>query len=243
MHWGSQFMNSPGVNALACDATDPYSKQPELKHAAVQIEKLDLPYPLAVVRSCDSQPEALEMMQRARALLADFPYATLGLYGRQRPLVVFRAASATAIDPAALAALDSLFGMAGDEGAIVYADVARKVSKKAIALGGRLLGVRLAGETLAQAWLKRAMAEDELDAGMIRFALAPSAKPPGNIVPRNIICKCADVSDVQIRQALDGDAGLPQLQEALKCGTFCGSCLPEIRRMMAESPARIAVTS
>ena len=70
MHWGSQFMNSPGANALACDATDPYSKQPELKHAAVQIEKLDLPYPLAVVRSCDTQPEALEMMQRARTLLA-----------------------------------------------------------------------------------------------------------------------------------------------------------------------------
>ncbi len=43
MHWGSQFMNSPGVNALACDATDPYSKQPELKHAAVQIAQVDLP--------------------------------------------------------------------------------------------------------------------------------------------------------------------------------------------------------
>ena len=26
MHWGSQFMNSLGVNALACDATDPYSE-------------------------------------------------------------------------------------------------------------------------------------------------------------------------------------------------------------------------
>ena len=151
MHWGSQFMNSPGANALACDATDPYSRQPELKHAAVQIEKLDLPYPLAVVRSCETQPEALEMMQRARALLAAFPYATLGLYGRQRPLVVFRAAAATATDPAAIAALDRLFGMAGDEGAIVYADAARKVTKKAIALNGRLLGVRLA----AKPWPKR----------------------------------------------------------------------------------------
>ncbi|MGV0952068.1 MAG: (2Fe-2S)-binding protein, partial [Azonexus sp.] len=67
-------------------------------------------------------------------------------------------------------------------------------------------------------------------------------KPPGNIVPRNIICKCADVSDVQIRQALDG-GGLPELQDALKCGTFCGACLPEIKRMVAESPARVAVTS
>ena len=87
------------------------------------------------------------------------------------------------------------------------------------------------------------MAEDELDASMIRFALAPSAKPPGNIVPRNIICKCADVSDVQITQALDGGAGLPEMQDALKCGTFCGACLPEIKRMVAESPASVAVTS
>jgi assimilatory nitrate reductase catalytic subunit len=30
----------------------------------------------------------------------------------------------------------------------------------------------------AQTWLKQAMAEDELDASLIRFALAPSAKPP-----------------------------------------------------------------
>jgi assimilatory nitrate reductase catalytic subunit len=44
------------------------------------------------------------------------------------------------------------------------------------------------------------MAEDELDAALIRFALAPSAKPPVTMAPRNIVCKCADVSDVQIQQ-------------------------------------------
>lgn len=43
-------------------------------------------------------------------------------------------------------------------------------------MDGRLLGVRLAGQTLAQTWLKRAMAEDELGANMIRFALAPTAR-------------------------------------------------------------------
>jgi assimilatory nitrate reductase catalytic subunit len=240
MHWGSQFMNSPGANALTCDATDPFSRQPELKHAAVQIERLDLPYPLAVIRSCTTQSEALVMMQYARTLLAAYPYATIGLYGRKRPLVVFRAASAETPDQAAIALLDQVFGMADGEGAIEYADAARKISKKAIALDGRLLGVRLAGETLAQIWLKRAMAEDELDAGMIRYALAPSTKPPGNIVQRNIICKCADVSDVQIRQALADGARLPQLQEALKCGTFCGSCLPEIKRMVAHQSTAMA---
>ena len=243
MHWGSQFMNSPGANALACDATDPYSKQPELKHAAVQIVKLNLSDPLVVVRRCASQSAALEMQQRARTVLADFPYASVGLYGRKSPLVVFRAAAAEAISADKIAELDALFGLDGDDGAIVYVDATRKVAKKAIALNGRLLGIRLAGETLAQVWLKQAMAEDELDASLIRFALAPSAKPPVTMVARNIVCKCADVSDVQINQELEAGADLPKLQDKLKCGTFCGSCVPDIKRMLAEHDKKVAAAA
>ncbi|PKO94165.1 MAG: nitrate reductase, partial [Betaproteobacteria bacterium HGW-Betaproteobacteria-10] len=240
MHWGNQFINSPGANAVACSAIDPYSQQPELKHAAVQIAKLDLPYPLAVLRSCDSQSEALELLQRARSLLTAYPYASVSLYGRKRPLVVFRAAAATAIDGEKIAELDRLFGLDGEQGAIYFADASRHISKKAIALNGRLLGVRLAGEALAQTWLKQAMAEDELAAKMIRFALAPTANAPGNIPQRNIICKCADVSDTQIKQALVAGNGFNQLQQTLKCGTFCGSCVPEIKRMVAECGAKQA---
>jgi assimilatory nitrate reductase catalytic subunit len=228
-------MNSPGANALASDATDPYSKQPELKHAAVQIAKLDLPYPLAVIRRCASQSEALELLQKARASLASYPYATVSLYGRKTPLVVFRAATSVPVGANAIAELDRLFGLDGEAGAIVYLDATRQIAKKAIALDGRLFGVRLAGETLAQVWLKQAMAEDELDASLIRFALAPTAKPPVSVAPRNIVCKCADVSDLQIQHELTQGAGLPQLQEKLKCGTFCGSCVPDIKRLVTEN--------
>ncbi|WP_153145922.1 nitrate reductase [Dechloromonas sp. H13] len=234
MHWGSQFMNSPGANALACDAVDPYSMQPELKHAAVQIARVDLPYPLAIVRRCASRSDALVLMQEARSKIAAFPYATIALYGRSSPLVVFRAAAAAAVDDALIAELDRLFGMDTDDGAIVYVDARRSIAKKAIAREGRLLGVRLAGETLAQGWLKQAMAEDELDASLIRLALAPSAKPPVTVAPRNIVCKCADVSDVQIQKALAQGADLAGLQEKLKCGTFCGSCVPDVKRIVAQ---------
>jgi assimilatory nitrate reductase catalytic subunit len=234
MHWGSQFMNSPGANAVACDAIDPYSMQPELKHAAVQIAKLDLPYPLAIVRRCASRSEALVMMQEARSKMAAFPYATIGLYGRSSPLVVFRAAAESAVDAAQIAELDRLFALDSDDGAIVYEDARRRIAKKAIAREGRLLGVRLAGETLAQSWLKQAMAEDELDASLIRLALAPSARPPVTMAPRNIICKCADVSDVQIHKELAAGANLSGLQDKLKCGTFCGSCVPDIKRLVTE---------
>lgn len=240
MHWGSQFMNTPGVNALVGDATDPDSKQPELKHAAVEIVRAGLPCPVAVLRRCADRNEALALLHRARGLLGDFPYAALGLYGRGAPLVVFRAATEAPLDAAGIARLDALFGLDGGAGAIVYADPSRGIAKKAIARDGGLYGVRLVGETLAQTWLKRAMAEDELDAGLLRYALAPSAKPPVSVAPRNIVCKCADVSDVQIGNELEGGAGLPQLQERLKCGTFCGSCVPDIKRMIAEHTHRHA---
>ena len=38
MHWGGRFTGGVGTNALTVSAIDPYSKQPELKHAAVRIE-------------------------------------------------------------------------------------------------------------------------------------------------------------------------------------------------------------
>jgi assimilatory nitrate reductase catalytic subunit len=223
---------------VACDAVDADSLQPELKHAAVQIARLKLPYPLAVIRRCESQAEALELMQDARSLLDDYPYANISLYGRQAPLVVFRAALGQAPAAAAIAEIDGRFGLDGEVGAIIYADPARQISKKAIARAGRLFAVRLAGETLAQTWLKQAMAEDELDAGMIRFALAPSGRPPVSIAPRNIVCKCADISDAQIRVGVAESADLPTLQQNLKCGTFCGSCVPDIKRMLVESKVK-----
>ena len=49
MHWGSQFMNGLGVNALMPPNFDKTSKQPELKHTAVKIEKLELPWRMTIL--------------------------------------------------------------------------------------------------------------------------------------------------------------------------------------------------
>ncbi|HJW24108.1 MAG TPA: molybdopterin-dependent oxidoreductase [Rhodocyclaceae bacterium] len=231
MHWGSRFLGSPGANALTPDALDPHSLQPELKHAAVRVEKANLAHPLAVVRRCADVGDALALKEAAEPLLAAFPYASLSLYGRNGSLVVFRAAAAEPCAEERLGQIDEVFGLAGEEGAIVYADRRRSISKRAIARQGLLLGVRLAGETRALGWLKEAMAENQLDVGLIRFALAPTLNPPTALARRAIVCKCADVSDLQIDEALSRGSDLEALQAGLKCGTFCGSCLPEIKRM------------
>lgn len=234
MHWGEQFMNSRGANALTPETFDPFSKQPELKHAAVRIEKLDLPCPIAVVRRCCDEGEALILLQQARALLTEFPYATVGLYGRTTPLVVFRAAVASTPEAAVIERLDACFGMAVEAPVIHYEDAKRGVYKKAVTEEGRLWAVRLVGEALAQRWLKEAMSENALDTSLLRFALAPLAEPPIKVAPRNIVCKCADVTEEEIRAAVAAGADMDKLQADLKCGTYCGGCIPDIRKLLAE---------
>ena len=235
MHWGNRFMNSAGVNALTLAACDPYSQQPELKHAAVAIGKADLPWQLAVLRKCSMGPkDCLTLLDKARALLDRFTYATVGLYGRAEPLVIFRAAMKEAVPDERLREIDAIFGLDDEASAIVYVDKQRQISKRAIAPNGQLLGVRLAGETLAQSWLKDVMADGTLDAALIRWAVAPIGKAPGKLPEKSrVVCKCADITELQIHAELACGASLPILQDRLKCGTFCGACLPELRKMTA----------
>ena len=235
MHWGSQFMNSAGVNALTISATDPYSQQPELKHTTVAVEKVDLPWQLVILRKAgEGRLAASQLLEKARSLLPQFASASVGLYGRAEPLVVFRAEMSEALPEDRLREIDGLFGLDDAESAIVYADRQRQISKRAAMLDGKLIGVRLAGETLAQSWLKDAMAENTLDAALIRCALAPIGKPPSQLLGKSrVVCNCADITEAQLRAELNRSTTLLQLGEKLKCGTYCGSCVPELRQMIA----------
>jgi assimilatory nitrate reductase catalytic subunit len=47
------------------------------------------------------------------------------------------------------------------------------------------------------------------------------------------VCACFGVAASQIRAAVASGATLPQLQKDLKCGTNCGACVPELRRLAA----------
>jgi assimilatory nitrate reductase catalytic subunit len=241
MHWGNQFMNSAGVNALTLSARDPFSQQPELKHAAVAVDQAELPWQLVILRRAGAgELAALPLLERARGLLGEFAFATVGLYGRRDPLVVLRAAHAEALPESRLREIDRLFGLACDDAAIVYVDHRRQISKRAVAPDGRLIGVRLAGETQALAWLKDVMADDSLDAALIRWAVAPIGRPPGKLPQRSrVVCKCADASESEIIADLTGGATLPGVQEKRGCGTFCGACLPELRQMVASHAASV----
>jgi assimilatory nitrate reductase catalytic subunit len=229
MHWGSQFMNGLGVNALMPSAFDKTSKQPELKHTAIKIEKLDLPWQMTVMRSCND----LHLIAEVRKLLPHFDYATCGLFGRDNGMVVLRASHHSMPDIAVIDQLDQLLGMIEGAPMLNYDDAKRGISKRILVEHGQVTGVRLIGETLAADWLKQVMQQGEFTDELRRWALAPLSTPPNGQKSRGkIICNCFDVSENEIIETCEAGADLQTLQAKLKCGTNCGSCVPELKRLV-----------
>ncbi|WP_035383700.1 nitrate reductase [Ferriphaselus sp. R-1] len=227
MHWSSRSMSGLGANALTLGAYDPQSKQPELKHAAVQVEKLDLPWQLVAM----AKGEVLPRLERLRHLLDRFDYAALGLYGREEELVVLRAAHNGAVPESLLHELDAILGL--DDSAMNYRDAKRGISKRALLEGGQLLAVRLTGETAARDWLKEIIASGADATALRPWLFAPLAAPPAGQSQRGrIVCNCLDVSETEILAALRDGADFAALQQGLKCGTQCGSCVPELKRLV-----------
>ncbi len=248
MHWGSQFMAGAGANALTSPAFDPFSKQPELKLAAVAVEKFELPYEivaLARLTGMAGDPSGgLALTATLQPLLQHFDWASLGLFGRDEDFLVMHARCAKAPAAAVLAAMDSALRLDDKDALLSYSDAARGISKKIRFAGGHILAVRLAGETRAAAWLQEAMLDGVAAPELWRFALAPLATPPVARAPRGrIVCNCLDVSENEIASRLTQGASFDDLQATLKCGTSCGSCAPELKRLCVERGHRLGAAA
>lgn len=248
MHWGDEFLSgststgarAAGVNALTSAATCPSSKQPELKHAAVKILKAELPWRLLCVAWLEPD-EALRAREQLAPLMERFAFATCVPFGRERSGVLLRAAAFEAPDDALLQRIEDELGLSA-QGVLHYADKRRgqRRSMRVVRSGTdtRLDGFLLAGDISAETWVKPLL-QDELPAQAYgRLLLIPGAKAPVAVASRGKqVCSCFDVSDRQITTALDSlqgtpDAMLGQLQDRLKCGTNCGSCVPELKRIV-----------
>ena len=249
MHWGPEFLGGrsstgqplAGVNALTTSASCPRSKQPELKHAAVKVLKAELPWSLWAMAWLD-EDQVWPARAAAQALLQEFPFAACVPFGRERQGLLLRAAGHEAATDELLARVERLMGL---EGAAVlrYVD-ARRGQRRAMKLGlagaqRRLDGFLLAGDTRAQTWLRPLLLQQLPAQAYGRRLLLAAAQPPLPVAaPSRQVCACRDVGDDAIKRFAAGCAGsdgdrLAALQSALKCGTQCGSCVPELKRLIA----------
>jgi len=255
MHWGPEFFGGKsgvgGVNALTIEAFDPYSKQPELKHSAVNIQRVHLPWQVVVFVYSEHW---LSLWQKARALYPEFDAAVCVPVGREQTGVLFRAASAQAPAKEVIDRLQSLFECEGGE-VMVYSDpktdarrrIGVKVQTSPQGQTATLNKVFLAGNIESEGWLRNYF-DQQLDVMPLRsFLLAPESQPPGvQTEAVRMVCNCVGVSEQAIQAGIaiacakspgsnlcaDENQLLSGLQGSLKCGTQCGSCVPEIRKLI-----------
>jgi assimilatory nitrate reductase catalytic subunit len=190
-----------------------------------------------------------------REIIALFPFASCVPFSNNAPLadaagsersgLLFRAASHEAPPDELLARIEALMGLQG--GAVLrYADKKKGQQRSVKLLRGKdghasLEAFMLAGDTSAQNWIKTLL-QDELPAETYgRLLLSPSATPPVAVQSKGKqICSCLNVSEVAITAHLAQCPGSPEerlasLKGTLKCGTNCGSCVPELQRMVRAS--------
>ncbi len=258
MHWGEEFVSgrsrdeegTHGVNALTLPALCPVSKQPELKHAAVKILKAELPWRFLAFGWIDAS-QALAVRAALRPLMRRFAYASCTLFGREKTGVLFRAADDYPAESGLVAEIEASFGITGPQ-VLRYDDARRGNARHIFVRDGKLVAVSLAGDTSAESWLKEYLESGQPVAALGRMLLSPSAKAPQGFRARGrIVCNCFDVAETEIRDVLGKQdwsnaatpsAVLADVQQKLKCGTNCGSCVSELRRIILEvSPAAGAV--
>ncbi|WP_164740239.1 nitrate reductase [Xanthomonas sp. BRIP62418] len=234
MHWSGQHLSSGGINEVSSPAVDARSQQPELKHAAVRVEKAVFGWHLLAARRGD----ALALQQALQPLLRDCGYASLRLHaeplaGAGGHWAVLHAACERAPDAGWLDRLVAALQLPAGADVLEYRDLRRGLMRR---VGWRMQD----GHSHIDGLLLTAAQPSEANQALLRTALAglPWRGPRLAVFAQTqgapsdpIVCSCMQVSTAAIHAAIDDGADLPQLKQRLGCGTVCGSCVPQLTRL------------
>jgi assimilatory nitrate reductase catalytic subunit len=225
MHWNDQFAGQAAIGRLLPSITDPLSGQPELKYAAVRVR----PVPLA-----------WEAILLTRQPVAGWTEETIWSRTTGIGHDVYRLAGTRRIENWPSWARRQL----GDGVWLDYQD--RRIGLYRAAL---IQDERLSALLFVAAPGRRPAVEN-----LSHFFANPDAEPRrrteflagGTIAGADsgpIVCACHQVARQTILDAIAGQglASVDAIGQALRAGTNCGSCIPELRGLLtAAAPTRRA---
>ena len=221
MHWNDETASAARVGSLVHAIVDPISGQPDSKATPVAIAAVLM-------------PSAGFMLSRRRfALPRDSFWAWSAVKNG------YAARIDTSGDGAdLLAALAAACAETSD--ILSYSDASRGLSRAAVLDGDRLVGALFLGparaapkwSVLADAWTAEAIDKPT------RRILLSGKSANGAVDEGPNICACFGVPEGRIVAAIVGGAATAAaIGEKLKAGTNCGSCIPELKRLIAERAA------
>ncbi len=218
IHWSGQFTGLGRVGALIHAVTDPISGQPEFKQTPVAVEAYIAGWHGYLMTrealDCGREPihgSAYWAKIRARACWR-YELAGAGLPPRMRELLEF----------------------SGDW--MEMKDSAAGRYRGALIRHGRLLAVYFLEREAAclppRHWLESLFERERLGEGELDALLLGQ---PAHAMPDRgrVVCACFGVGERDLRQAIAaGATSVEALGVALKAGSNCGSCIPELKKML-----------
>jgi assimilatory nitrate reductase catalytic subunit len=219
IHWSDETASAARVGSLVAPANDPYSGQPEAKAS-----------PAAVA------PVAFQsrgfVLSRARVALPEGTWwARAAVAGGEGLLIASNDAPEVWRERAA-----ALFGREVE--IAEYIDAPRGSYRMAAFVDGKFAGCLFVGpaEAAPQWDAVKVMFEGESIGEAQRRAVLSGKSTDGLADPGPVVCACFGVGLNVIRAALaDGVAGnVEEIGKALRAGTNCGSCLPELKRIVSD---------
>jgi assimilatory nitrate reductase catalytic subunit len=221
IHWNRAYASDARVGALTNPVVDPISGEPELKHTPVAIEPYAAAWHGVMLTRKSLPPPTLDWWTRVQ--------------GEQ--FVRYELAGQATDDWASLAR--ALLGVNGAEvDWMEYRDAGRHVYRAAYLVDDRLEGCVYfdSRPTLPErAWLSRLFTVPRFNEAMRGALMAGRAIEGAD--QGALVCSCFGVGRNAIAACARemGEAATPAaIGKRLKCGTNCGSCVPEIQRVIAD---------
>jgi assimilatory nitrate reductase catalytic subunit len=228
IHWSDAYASDARVGALTNPVVDPVSGEPELKHTPVSIEPFVVDWHGVIfTRAPIATPETAWWTRVQGANFTRYE-----IVGRSRP-------DWKALARRMLAVPDS-----PDIDWIEYSDPARGLYRGAWIAGEKLQAcIYIDGRpTLPdRGWLAGLFGAGKLSAPMRASLLAARALEGAD--QGALVCSCFGVGRNAIlgcAKQLGAAATAVEIGKRLKCGTNCGSCVPEIQAIIGQSTRRTA---
>ena len=230
IHWNRAFASDARVGALTNPVVDPISGEPELKHTPVSIEHFAASWYAVMLTRSSLPPPATQWWTKVQGQKF-VRYELAGNHSRDWSIEARRLLG---VPPG-----DSL----ADVDWIEYRDPARRVYRAAWFVHDRLEGCIYFDRLPAlpeRAWLA-SMFAGKLDAAGRASLMAGRALEGAD--QGALVCSCFGVGANPIAACARelGAAATPaEIGKRLKCGTNCGSCVPEIQVIIGEVAKKTA---
>lgn len=236
MHWTSQFSSLGRMGVLVNSIADPISGQPENKHTPVSIEKYHSKWFgfLILPKQLDNTKNSLACDYWSHIPFNIAQTNSSNNVNINNPQGYYYELSGNQEITESYQKLKSLLP---DGEALIFTDARAGTHRIAIVKDNRLIASLFMSPKFDlpnRRWLSQIFNSHELTDFQRRALLAGregnAASDPGTIV-----CSCFQIGDKQIKAAVNGGIrNVEELGNKLKCGTNCGSCIPELKNLIQE---------